>query len=135
MRYPQILVHEGDGRLAALLRPLAERQRWLLREPRQGRACLRLLRRGGPNVLVIKAGRALEREFGLLERVSWLFPETATVLVADVEHARLAGLAWDLGAAYVLVPPDSREGLPEVVAGLMSPKVGGRPPAPGGDGG
>jgi hypothetical protein len=123
MRHPQILVYEADGRLAALLRPLAEEQRWLLREPRQGRACLRLLRRGGPGVLVIKAGRALEREFALLDRVSWLFPDTATVLVADVAHAGLAGLAWDLGAAYVLVPPHAREGLPDVVAGLMKPKA------------
>jgi hypothetical protein len=125
MRYPQILVYEGDGRLAALLRPLAEQHRWLLREPRQGRACLTLLQRGGPSVLVLKAGRSLERELALLERVSRLFPDTATVVVTDVEHARLAGLAWDLGAAYVLGPPHSREGLPDLVTGLMRPKAEG----------
>lgn len=86
------------------------------------RACLTLLRRGGPTVLVIKAGRALESEFTLLDRVSWLFPDTATVLVLG-EHsdpARLAPLAWDLGAAYVLDSAQSREVLPEVVAGLMN---------------
>jgi hypothetical protein len=119
MRYPQLLVYDGDGRLAALLRPLAEQRRWSLREPRQPGACLRLLGRAGPNLLVLRAGRDLERELTLLDRVSWLHPETATVLVADSDHPRLAGLAWDLGAAYVLMPPLPRDSLPEVVAALM----------------
>ena len=35
------------------------------------------------------------------------------------EHARLAGLAWDLGAAYVHLPPQPHERLPGIVAGLM----------------
>ena len=34
-------------------------------------------------------------------------------------HAALAGLAWDLGADYVLFPPQPRELLPEIVAGLL----------------
>ena len=121
MYHPQLLVYEGDGRLAALLRPLAEANKWSLREPRQLGACLRLLRRGGPGVLVLQAGRDLEREFALLERVAWFFPDTAAVLVGDSEHASLAGLAWDLGAAYVLFPPQPRDTLSEVVTGLMPP--------------
>ncbi len=120
MRHPQILVWEGDGRLAALLRPLAEDRRWVLREPRQIGAVLRLLRTAGPGVVVIKAGRDLEREMSLLERVAWRFPDTATVLVADSDLARLAGLVWDLGASYVLVPTQPRERLPEIVAGLLA---------------
>jgi hypothetical protein len=120
MYHPQVVVWEGDGRLAALLRPLAEERRWLLREPRQVGAVLRLLRRG-PAVVVLKAGRDLERELTLVERVAWLFPDAAVVLVADSDLARLAGLAWDLGAAYVLVPPLPRERLPELVAALMAP--------------
>jgi hypothetical protein len=119
MRHPQLLVYETDGRLAAQLRPLAERQRWALREPRQPGACLRLLARGGPGVLVIKAGRDLERELALLDRVRWLCPDAAVVLVGDTAHPLLAGLAWDLGAAYVLLPPLPRESLAEVVAGLL----------------
>jgi hypothetical protein len=118
MYHPQVIVWEGDGKLAALLRPLALERRWALREPRQAAAVLGLLRRG-PGVVVVKAGRDLEREFALLERVGWRFPEAATVLVADSDHARLAALAWDLGAAYVLVPPMPRERLPELVAALM----------------
>jgi hypothetical protein len=119
MHHPQILVYESDGKLAVLLRPLAEERKWVLREPRQVAPCLRLLRRGGPGVLVIKAGRDLERELTLLEQVAWMCPETATVLVGDAESAVLAGLAWDLGATYVLFPPQPRERLPEIVAGLM----------------
>jgi hypothetical protein len=125
MYHPQVIVWEGDGKLAGLLRPLARERRWALREPRQTGAVLALLGRG-PGVVVVKAGRDLEREFALLERVGWLFPEAATVLVADSDHARLAGLAWDLGAAYVLVPPMPRERLPELVGALMPSPPEGR---------
>jgi hypothetical protein len=120
MQHPQVVVWEGDGRLAALLRPLARERRWLLREPRQAAAVLRLLRRG-PAVVVLKAGRDLERELTLVERIARVFPDAAVILVADSDLARLAGLAWDLGAAYVLAPPLPRERLPELVAALMAP--------------
>ena len=105
MRHPMLLIVEGDGRLAGQLRPVAEQHRWTLHEPRRPDSCLRLLRRGGPAVLVLKAGRDLERELGLLERAARLFPEVGTVLVGDVDHPALAGLAWDLGVDCVLFPP------------------------------
>jgi hypothetical protein len=118
MRHPQILVYEKDGLLANLLRR-AKPGEWSLREPRQLESCLRLLRGGHPSVLVLKVGTDLERELLLLERVSWLYPDTATVVVGDAENAVLAGLAWDLGAAYVHFPPLPREHLPDVVTGLL----------------
>jgi hypothetical protein len=127
VQYPQVLVYEGDGRLAALLRPAIEARKWSLREPRGLAACIRLLRRGGPGVLVVKIGRDLEHELALLERVAWLFPDTATVVVGESDKAALAGVAWDLGAAYVLFPPQPRERLPEIVVGLM--KFPGEPGA------
>jgi hypothetical protein len=119
VKHPQVVVYEGDGKLAALLRPLAEERKWPLREARQPGACLRLLRQGEPAVLILKAGRDLERELALLERVAWLRPRTASVVVGEADHAALAGLAWDLGAAFVLLPPLPRELLPDLVAGLM----------------
>jgi hypothetical protein len=121
MRHPQVLIHERDSRLATLLRTVIEARglRWPVREPRDLAGCLRLLQRGGPAVLIVRAGRDLERELTLLERIAWLHPETATVFVGDAEHTILAGLAWDLGARYVLLPPQSRELLPDVVIGLM----------------
>jgi hypothetical protein len=144
MRFPQLLVYETDGRLAAQLRKLARERQWSLREPRQPATCLRLLRRGGPSVLVLKLSaappreppggaappeRAWGRELMLLERVSWHCPDTATVVVGDAENADLAGVAWDLGAACVLFPPWPRDWLPDIVAGLMGAGTA-RPPAP-----
>jgi hypothetical protein len=119
MRLPQVLVYETDGRLASLLRETAQARRLTVREPRQPEACLRLLRRG-PGVLVLKLGRDPGPELLLLERVSWLCPEAATVVVGDEEHRPLAAVAWDLGAAYVLLPPQGRDVLPAVVAGLLA---------------
>jgi DNA-binding NtrC family response regulator len=121
MRYPQVLVYESDGRLAELLRREGEARRWTLREPRRLESCWRLLERGGPAVLVLKVGTDLVRELTLLERIKWLYPETASVVVGDTENPTLAGLAWDLGASFVLFPPLSRQDLPELVARLLEP--------------
>jgi DNA-binding NtrC family response regulator len=122
MQAPQIVVYENDGRLKLQLEALAEERRWALRETRRPETCLRLLARGGPAVLVVKAGRDLERELALLERAAWLYPDAPVVLAADGDQPELAGLAWDLGAACVLLPPQPRERLPEIVAGLMGEK-------------
>lgn len=127
MHYPQVLIYENDGRLAALLQPDAQAHHWALREPRQLDACIRLLRRARPGVLVLKVGRDLTREFALLERVRWLCPEATAVVVADMHNAALAGLAWHLGAHYVLMPPQPREQLVNVLAGLMK-HAADRPP-------
>jgi hypothetical protein len=124
LRQPQLLIHEFDERLADLLRETARAQAWALREPRQIDACLRLLRSGGPSVLVVRLGRDLQHELTLLERVSWLRPEIATVVVGDTDDPLLARLAWDLGAAYVLFPPQSRDWLPGIVTGLMGQTTG-----------
>ena len=121
MRYPQVLVYERDGLLASLLRAGLESRakKWVVREPRDPASCLRLLGRGGPAVVVVKLGRDLERELTLLERATHLHPDASAVLVGDAEHLALAGTGWDLGAAYVLLPPMSRESLPDIVVGLM----------------
>src|SRR5579884_624228 len=117
MYHPQLLVYEPDRRLAALLQPLADKNRWLLREPRQPSAWLRLFRRGGPGVLVLRTGRAsMEYELDTLEQLTWLYPDVATILVGDSDQTFLVGLAWDVGASYVLRPPQTRELLPEIVA-------------------
>jgi hypothetical protein len=123
VRHPQLLIYEGEGRLAAMLRPVAAEHKWSVREPRQLESCLRLLRRGGPAVLVLEAGGDLERELTLLERVAWLHPDAAVVFVGEASHAELAGLTWDLGAAYVLLAAQVRERLADVVVTLMSRSV------------
>jgi DNA-binding NarL/FixJ family response regulator len=119
MRFPQLLVFEADGRLTASLGPLAEELSLSPRHVQQPEACRRALRRGGPNVLLLRAGRDLDREFALLDQVSRSLPETRIVVVLDQDDARLRGLAWDLGAAYVLPLARSRDLLADVIRGMV----------------
>src|SRR5438270_409550 len=141
MRYPRVLVYERDGKLTWLLektqvtagfflknrpepgepRPGDAPYNWMLRQPRQLAAFLRLLRGGGPAILVIRVASKLdvsaaaeereaeqrrrERALRLLERAAWLRPETQIIAVSDVADDSLAGLAWELGATCVLFPP------------------------------
>jgi hypothetical protein len=165
MQYPQILVYETDGLLAAMLRETAKAKRWALREPRKPDSCLRLLRSLCPSVLVLKissyggerpvsAGRltsaarptnqskeeepqaAVARSANpssrekqqvdsleLLADVHERFPDVAAIVVGDAEDAALTNLAWDFGASYVLMPPQSRQLLPEIVVSLMQEAV------------
>lgn len=120
MLHPQIVVHERDGRIAKQLRGLAESQRWALREQRQLEPLWRMLLGGGPTVLIVAFGESAERELSLIDRVNDQLPHIAIVAVGDLNSsASLASLSWDVGAAYVLFPPQSRDLLPDVVAGLM----------------
>ncbi len=147
MQYPQILVYEADEFLAAMLRETAKINRWALREPGKAPSCLRLLRRLCPSVLVLKIATSAKREAGLplkpeeeqrraadrekeqvhslelLARVHEQCPDTAIVAVGDAEDLGLAGLAWHFGASYVLVPPQPRQLLPEIVTGLMQEAI------------
>ena len=92
------------------------------------RVCLGLLPQGGDSVLVLRVGRDVVREMTLLEQTAWLFPETAVVVVCDADNPALVDLAWDLGARFVLHPPQIRELLPDIVASLM-----GNPVVPAGE--
>ena len=124
MRYAQVLLYENDTLLTRMLEEKAREEKWSLRHPRDFAECRELLGRGGRAVLVLRVGRNLEFELALLERVASLFPDVGTVVVGEAAHAALAGLAWDLGANYVMLLPQPAEMLPEVVAGLLKP-VGG----------
>jgi DNA-binding response OmpR family regulator len=124
MRAPQIIVHERERSLADLLRGTAELWKWPLRELRDESAILRALRQGGPSVLVLEVGGDVERDLALLGRLTWLSPEAATVVVSTIGSADLAGLAWDLGADYVLAPPQPPDALLPVVLGLMEAERG-----------
>ncbi len=75
-----------------------------------------------PQIIVYESERwaaDLERDLALLGRLTWLCPEAHTVAVSQVASAELTGLAWDLGADYVLAPPLPRDALLPVVLGLM----------------
>jgi DNA-binding response OmpR family regulator len=124
MRHPQIVVYEDTGELAALLEPLAKENGWLLRESRQPAACLNLLKQVRPSVLVLKL-RDLLAEFDLISRLNEQAPEVGIILVSDVklessdQRLNLSGLAYDLGASYVMFPPMEGPILEDLVAGLM----------------
>jgi len=125
MKHPQVVVYEGDGRLAQLLRQPLRACRWVLREPRQREVCLRLLRGGGPTVFVLKLGVNLEQELPLLDRAQALAHGARTVVVGDLQNEPLANLAWDLGASFVLFPPMPHDWLPDLVSRLMQSIVAG----------
>jgi DNA-binding NtrC family response regulator len=121
MRLAQVLVYEGDGKLAESLRDLSRERGLRLRELRRDSACLTALRRGGPGILILKVGRDLEREMTILERVANLFPAAPVIVVSDTDYPGLAALAWDLGAYFVLFPPQPLEMLTDIVSHLAPP--------------
>src|SRR5262249_60500703 len=100
-------------------RGTAEVWQWPLRELRDEAAIVRALRQGGPSVLAFEVGADVERDLSLLGRLGWLCPEAVTIAVSGVASDELVGLAWDLGAAYVLAPPQPRDAVLPVVLGLM----------------
>src|SRR6202045_4917806 len=119
MHRAQVLAFGLEGRLAEDLRELARERALWLREVRHVKTCLNLLLRGGAAVLVLRLGRNLDREMALLEQVTHLFPTTRTIVVGPVDNQPLAALAWDLGAAYVLFPPQPVERIRDVVLGFL----------------
>jgi hypothetical protein len=125
MHHAQLLAFGLEGRLAETLQELAQGRALWLREVRNAKACLDVLRRGGAGVLVLLLGKNLDQELALLEQVTHLFPTTRTVVVGRAHNPALAALAWDLGAAYVLFPPQPVQSIRDVVLGFL-PEV----PAP-----
>jgi len=120
MRHAQVLAFDVEDRLADLLRELAQANGLWLRPVRHAKTCINLLRQGA-DVLVLRLGKDLEREMTLLDQVSRLFPATRTVAIGNLPNPALAALAWDLGAAYVLFPPEPIEVLREVLLSLLLP--------------
>jgi DNA-binding NtrC family response regulator len=119
MRFPQLIIYETDGRLARMLEGTAGTHRWALRQPRHIESCLQLMRGGGPAIVVVKVENDLESVMTLIERTAQLLPDADVVVVLDRDEAMLVELAWDLGACYVLAPPQPRDRLVDVVANLM----------------
>lgn len=135
MRYPQLLIYESDGKLARIFHDLARERKWSeharermwsLHEPRRPDTCLELLRRGGPSVLVLQLGSQLEA-WELLERINADFPDTATLVIPEMDHPALAVLAWDLGAHGVIAANEARDRLPDWVAAALGVSLRAEP--------
>ena len=119
MQQNQIVTYGIDGVLADRLRELAHSKRCWLRETSQLAACRSLVQSATPPILVMVLGRDLERELALLEQVHAALPRTAIIAVGEVDNPALAGLAGDLGAAYVLFPPTQAGAITEVIVHLL----------------
>jgi DNA-binding NarL/FixJ family response regulator len=120
MRFRQILVYETDGRIAELLRRENKARTAVVREPRRLDTCLRLLEEGGPGVLILRLGRDFMRELSLLDQITWLYPETATIVIGDSAAPPLLDLVWDLGAGLVLPYCPAGRALNEIVRGFLT---------------
>jgi hypothetical protein len=129
MRFPQLIIYETDGRLARMLEATAGTHRWAVRQPRRVESCLRLLKNGGRGILVVHVENDLDSIFTLMESTARQFPDVDVVVVLDRDDGVLGELSWDLGAAYVSSPPQPRDRLLDVVAGLMGDVPDGDEPA------
>jgi DNA-binding NarL/FixJ family response regulator len=115
MRQRHLLTCGLDEKLAQRLHELVQDRGVGLRSCRQPEACLNLLRQGAVGVLLLRTGRDLEKEYGLLAQVAEQFPRVAIIVIGDLDHPQLTGLAWDLGAHCLLSPAVDPEGLRDVV--------------------
>jgi len=119
MQRSQLIAFDLEGRLAEVVQELALSRALWLREARHLKTCLNFLRKGGAEVLVIYLGKDQERALTLMEQVAHLFPQTQTIAVSSTDNSALEALAWDLGAAYVLFPPQPIERIREVLIGFL----------------
>jgi hypothetical protein len=130
MHHAQVIAFGLEGRLAEVLKELALGRALWLREARHVKTCLSLLRRGGAGVLVLRLGKNLDQELTLLEQATHLFPATRTIVVGPTDNPTLAALAWDLGAAYVLFPPQPTECVRDIIMGFLPDVTTRAPVAP-----
>lgn len=119
MRFAQVIAYGADGQLAELLREVTQQRGAWLRPVSRPATCLGLLRKNPASIVVLKLGTDLEKELALLQRCSEQFPAAATLVVGHTEHPPLAALAWDLGARFVLFPPQPSARLRDLLVGLL----------------
>ncbi len=119
MQQAQIVTYGIDGVLAERLREFTQARRIWLRETSQHAACRNLVNTTAPPIVIIVLGADLERELTLIERVHESVPETAIIAIVETDNPTLAGLAWDLGAAFVLAPPMPIERIIELIERIL----------------
>src|SRR5690348_13746116 len=107
MRHAEIVTFGIEDRVLDRLRRWADGHGLPVRPTQHARACFNVLRKARQAIAILRIGRDLEQELLLLERISSLLPETATIVIGTAPHPALANLAWDLGAACVSMPLDS----------------------------
>jgi DNA-binding NarL/FixJ family response regulator len=119
MRHAELITYGIDDAAAEHLQAVVRDRGVGLRVTRHAKACLNHLRQGAVGVLVLRVGRDLETEFALLAQVTQQFPDVAAVVWTDGDHPRLVGLAWDLGARAVFLPPHDPQRLHDFILRLL----------------
>ncbi|MBI2805371.1 MAG: hypothetical protein HYX68_10380 [Planctomycetes bacterium] len=119
MQQTQVLTYGIDGILAERLRELAQVHRFWLRETSQLSACKNLAQTSPPSLLILVLGRDLEGELAFLSKVHESLPTTRSIVIGETDNPILAGLAWDLGAAFVLCPPTPAASIVDLVPKML----------------
>lgn len=119
MKHATLLSVGIEGRLADLLAEWTSARGFGHQALRRPAACLQQALQNPAAVVVLKLGRDLEQELSLLDQLRRHGPETACLVVGDVNNPDLAALCWDLGARYVLFAPEPFEKLPGLLAGFF----------------
>jgi DNA-binding NtrC family response regulator len=119
MRQRHLLTCGLDDKLSQRLHEWVQRHGIGLHAVRQPDACLNLLRQGAVGVLVLRVGRDLESEYALLAQVARHFPPVRSVVIGEIDHPTLAGLAWDLGAYSVLASIEELDRLGDVITAMF----------------
>ena len=118
MQQTQILTYGLTGIAVEGLRDLTTARRIWLRETHQLSACQNLLQ-AAPTILIVQLGRDLVQELALVGLAHECVPGSAIIVIGETDSAGLAGLAWEFGAAYVLLPPTPVERLSEIVSCML----------------
>jgi hypothetical protein len=113
MNRAQILAYGLADPLLGRLKSAAQDHGLWLRDVQHLETCRNLLRQAEPPVLVLMVSKDILGELTVLQEVSQALPDTAVIVVGDSDYPALATLAWDLGASYVLQPPQPVEVLPD----------------------
>jgi len=129
MRLPQIVIYESDGWLAAQTVDVARDNGWLVRESRHADACLTFLREARPSILLLRLESKPVDDLTLLTTLHAKTPDCPVAVFSNAkldgasQRAHLAGLAYDLGARFVMFPPLTRTVIEDVVSGLMAAAI------------
>lgn len=116
MRSAELLTLGVDRALSAKLASWT-RDRGVWHRPLEHAAALRsLVRKGSRGVALVRLGRNLTDEFSLVHELADHFPDVAVVVLGDLDHPLLQGLAYDLGAAAVVFRPRGADELFEILA-------------------
>jgi hypothetical protein len=119
MKHSALIALGCEDRLADLLGGWAGERAIAFHAVQQDKACLNLVRKNLAAAVVLRIGRDLDKELSLIERLGDWFPETPVFVSLDADQPELAALCWDLGARYVLAPPQPLEKLLGILEGFL----------------